>query len=392
VARLVAERPAPLVLIVDPGATANPDLPFGSYAAVGELGRRKLAIELSRRFGGLGAGVASLHPARPPAGEAFHWGRWFVAAARAVIARVRAEGRPLDALGYAGAGALALADDALLEAIISAIPGEVVGNNRYSTDAFVVAGHRDGPLTLDAALVALESCSTDNGAVRCLETAGFAVRDLSNDPWSRFDVDTPLDLALLRLATRLPGTRRPDGLVAAFLEMATVPGGRRLELPGLEQVGGVLRDREAQLVVAGRIPARAWAYLETESACRVRCFVEERGMRSARDLVPHSLLADWTERLGPADLVSELASLGDAVILDSRVLMAARAGSSDATAWPPAEERFASDFLDADPVATPWLRELTEAAAASPTPFLLGGHALVSDGLRILVDSAWLGR
>jgi hypothetical protein len=124
----------------------------------------------------------------------------------------------------------------------------------------------------------------------------------------------------------------------------------------------------------------------------VRCFIEERGMRSARDTPPRSLLADWTERLGPADLISELAALGDAVILDSRVLMASRAGSSDAAQWPPEEDRFASDFLDAERVATPWLAELTTAAAAAGLPFLMGGHALVSDGLRILVDAAWLGR
>ena len=115
-------------------------------------------------------------------------------------------------------------------------------------------------------------------------------------------------------------------------------------------------------------------------------------MRSARDAVPHSLLADWMERMGPEELIKELSTLGDAVILDSRVLMASQAGSSDAAAWPPTEERFASDFLDTTPVATPWLKELTEAAAASSVPFLLGGHALVSDGLRILVDAAWLGR
>jgi hypothetical protein len=115
-------------------------------------------------------------------------------------------------------------------------------------------------------------------------------------------------------------------------------------------------------------------------------------MRSAHNAVPHSLLADWLARLGAGDLVTELASLGDAVILDSRVLMAVRAGSSEAAAWPPAEERFASDFLDATAVETDWLAELTEAAAGSSVPFMLGGHALVSDGLRILVDAAWLGR
>jgi hypothetical protein len=150
-----------------------------------------------------------------------------------------------------------------------------------------------------------------------------------------------------------------------------------------------MRNRDAELVVAGRVPSGAWAYLETETACRVRCFIEERGMRSARDHVPRSLLAGWVERLGPADLVAQLARLGDAVILDSRVLMAAMAGSADAAGWPPEEERFASDFLEADGIATAWLAELTSAAAEASVPFLLGGHAVVSDGLRILVDAAW---
>ncbi|MGZ6372559.1 MAG: hypothetical protein ACXWL8_04110, partial [Candidatus Limnocylindria bacterium] len=309
-----------------------------------------------------------------------------------MLTRVRAEGRPLDAIGYAGAGALALADDSLIEALVSAIPGEATANNRYSTDAFLVAGQPAGRLTLEAALTALEGCSTDNAAMHCLEAAGFAVRDLSSARWARFDVDTPLDLALLRAGTRLPTTRRPDGVVAAFLEMTILPGGRSLEVPHLAEIGAVLRNRDAQLVVAGRVPSAAWSYLEVESACRVRCFIEERGMRSARDAAPHSLLADWMERLGPTDLVTELASLGNAVILDSRVLMASKAGSSEATAWPPPEERFASDFLDTTPLETEWLAELTEAAAASSVPFLLGGHALVGDGLRILVDAAWLGR
>lgn len=386
------ERPAPLTLVVDPSAKPGVDPPFGSYAAVSVAGRRRLAIELSRRLIAAGSGVAALHPTLPAEGETFHWGRWYSAAAQAMLFRVRAEGRPLDAIGYAGAGALALADDSLIEGLVSAVPGEATANNRYSTDAFLVAGQPSGRLTLEAALAALEQCSTDNAAMHCLEAAGFAIRDLSTASWARFDVDTPLDLALLRLGTRLPTTRRPDGVVAAFMEMTILPGGRSLEVPHLSEIGAVLRNREKQLVVAGRIPSSAWAYLETESACRVRCFIEERGMRSARDNAPHSLLADWMDRLGPADLVKELGTLGDAVILDSRVLMAAKAGSSDATDWPPPEERFASDFLDSTPIETEWLSELTEAAAASPVPFLLGGHALVSDGLRILVDAAWLGR
>jgi len=379
------ERPAPLVLVVDLEAGALEERTFGSYAAVVRVGRQLLAAELSRRLGALGVAVGPLIPQSSTPGLPFHWGRWYTAAARSALTQARSAGRPVDTIGYAGPGSMALADDDLLEALVSAIPGEVVGNNRYSTDAFSVAGD------LDLALAALEDCPTDNTAVRCLEASGFVPRDLAGMRWSRFDVDTPLDLALLRLAWRLPGTRRPEATVGGFVEMATLPGGSRLELPGLDALGAVLRDRDAQLVVAGRIPSSAWAYLETESACRVRCFVEERGMRSARDLAPRSLLADWVSRLGAGDLLRELCGLGDAVILDSRVLMAALAGSSDAAAWPPEEDRFASDFGDAARVATPWLAELTAAAAAAPIPVLLGGHALVSDGLRILVDIAWLG-
>ena len=184
-------------------------------------------------------------------------------------------------------------------------------------------------------------------------------------PWTRFDVDTTLDLALLRLATRLPGTRPLDGSLRGFLEMARLPGDRSLEVPHLERIGEVIRDRSAELVVAGRVPLSTWQELETETACRVRCLVEERGMRSARDpdSHPRSILAALMARSSPADLIAELARLGDAVVLDTRVLMASVAGSSDASSWPPDEERFASDFGDHGRVATPWLRELTEAAS-----------------------------
>jgi hypothetical protein len=376
----MAERPAPLLLVVDPSGLPEP--PFGSYAAVARTGQSLLAAELSLRLGGLGAAVARLRAAAPDTGSDFHWGRWYVAAARQALGRAA----PVDAVGYVAAGSLVLVDDQALDGLASPIAGEVVANNRFSADAFVVAGD------LSAALAALEEVEADNGAVRRLEEAGFRSRDLRGAAWSRFDVDTPLDLALLRLSTRLPGLRRPGGPVSGFLEMATLPGGRRLEIPHLDEIGAVMRDPRGELLVAGRVPAATLAHLETETACRVRAFVEERGMRAARGSGPRSLLADWAARHGPAELTRELASLADAVVLDTRVLMAARAGSPDAAAWPPAEERFASDFGDAARVATPWLRELTEAAASAPVPVLLGGHAQVSDGLHLLAAAAWSGR
>jgi hypothetical protein len=367
----MAERPAPLVLVVVPRS----DAPFGSYAAVGETAQHLLASELSQRLGRLGAAVA---PIVPDGGD--HWGRWFVAAARAALAEAQ-----VDAIGYASAGSLALLPDETLDALLSPVAGGLVANNRFSTDAFVVAGD------LDRALAALERCPTDNAAVRALEAAGFTART-AGAAWSRFDVDTPMDAALLRVARALPDTRPLTEPVARFLEMAQLPGGHGLEVPHMAEMGAVMRDRGAQLLVAGRIPASVASYLETETACRVRLFVEERGMRSARDAAPRSVLAAFMHRSSPADLIAELSTLADATILDTRVLMAARAGSSDAAAWPPAEDRFASDFGDAPRVQAAWLRELTQAASASPTPFLFGGHTLVSDGLRVLVDAAWSGR
>jgi len=374
----MAERPAPLVLV-----TVPPDgQPFGSHSAIGADGQRLLSTDLSRRLGRAGAAVAPL----PATGaDDFHWGRWYADAARRALASA---GGAIDAIGYAGGSAMALMADAALDELLSPIPGEVVANNRFSADAFVVAGDLGG------ALEALEACETDNAAPRRLADAGFAWRDLGATDWARFDVDTTLDLALLRLATRLPGTRGLDGAIRGFLEMARLPGGGGLEVPHLERLGAVIRDRSAELVVAGRVPATTSQALETETACRVRSLVEERGMRSAPvgGDPPRSILAALMARTSPAELIGELASLGDAVVLDSRVLMAAVAGSAAASAWPTEEERFASDFGDWGRVATPWLRELTEAAALAPVPFLLGGHALVSDGLRLIVAAAWQGR
>ena len=377
----VPERPAPLVLVTTPPEGQA----FGSHAAVAADGQRLLAADLSRRIGSLGAAVAPLPAAAATSSHPFHWGRWFTSAARSALEGAAA---PIDAIGYAGGSALCLVDDAGLEALLSPIPGEVVANNRFSADAFVVSGD------LDAALAALEPCETDNAGPRALNDAGFAWRDLGNAPWARFDVDTTLDLALLRLATRVAGTRPLDGTLRGFLEMARLPGDAPLEVPHLGRIGEVMRDRGGELVVAGRVPASTWQALETETACRVRALVEERGMRSARDpdSHPRSILGALMARSSPAELVGELARLGDAVVLDTRVLMAALAGSSDASGWPPEEERFASDFGDSARVHTPWLRELTEAAAGASVPFLFGGHALVSDGLRLIVAAAWQGR
>jgi len=369
------QRPAPLVLM---GAPAADEASFGSYAAVLATGRHLLAAELSQRLAHQGAAVQLIPP-----GEAgpFHWGSSYAGAARAALDKA---GDRVDALGWVGAGALALLADEGLDTLLSPIAGEVVTNNRFSSDAFVVAGD------LRAALDVLAGLGADNGAPRALEAAGFTVRDLSDAPWTRFDVDTPLDLALLRLATRLPGMRAIDPALGAFLEGAQLPGGRPLAIPRVDEVFTVLRNRNAELVVAGRVPSSSFAYLEEQAACRIRLFVEERGMRAAPANRPRSLLADWVTERGAAALVERLMDLGNAVIIDTRVIMAALVGSADPAVWPAPEDRFASDFADPTPVSADWLRELTTAAASASVPFMLGAHTLVSDGLRILTDASWL--
>ena len=131
------ERPAPLVLVTTPAQGQA----FGTHAAIAADGQRLLAADLSRRLGRLGAAVAPLPRVVGPG--RFHWGRWFAAAARDALRGT--QGR-IDAIGYAGGGSLALLADDALDDLLSPIAGEVVANNRFSADAFVVAGDLDGAL------------------------------------------------------------------------------------------------------------------------------------------------------------------------------------------------------------------------------------------------------
>jgi hypothetical protein len=91
-----------------------------------------------------------------------------------------------------------------------------------------------------------------------------------------------------------------------------------------------------------------------------------------------------------------VARLADAAVIDTRILMAHRAGAADtmSSAWPPAEDRFASDLLLSMTIADPWLRALTSSATTAPAdhPILLGGHTLVNGGLRLLAQRARAGK
>ena len=265
-----------------------------------------------------------------------------------------------------GAGALPLLEAEDFAGVIEGLDrgrSVVVTNNRYSSDITAwtppVAIERVGAFDRDNAL-----------ARRLRDDAGCEVVTLPRSLRTVFDLDTPADLAVLALSEATP---------------APLPPPETLPLAPYRGVMPLLCDPDAEIVLAGRVGSATWQHLERETACRVRLYSEERGLASAPPShVPRSLLGRLLDEVGPQRFAAELASLGDAVVLDTRVLLA-HAGSAATR-----EDRFQSDLLSPDRICDPWLRDLTAALAAASVPVLLGGHSLVSGGLMALADQAWL--
>jgi hypothetical protein len=212
----------------------------------------------------------------------------------------------------------------------------------------------------------------DNALPRWLEeVAGYTVADRRLQRRLQVDIDGPIDALLA-------GVAWPDHAETAGASAA------------LAAVAAVAHDRRAELLVAGRTSAATARWLERCVPARVRLLVEERGLRAAsrearsdggmNGRPPRSVLGLLVDRDGPAALGRILASLADAAIVDSRVLLAHRFGP-DERSWPPLEDRLASDLLLADRIADPWLRALTASAVEAPIPVVLGGHTLVGPGL-----------
>jgi hypothetical protein len=256
---------------------------------------------------------------------------------------------------------------ALSEIAASLKPGQAVANNVYSSDlvAFMIT---------EGLLATLEGVGRDNALARALLDAGVAVAELPRRPETLFDIDSPSDLAVLRL-TGGGGPRLRD-----YVRTRDLDTGTYVELLP------VFLDPEKQLVLAGRVGSHLWRHLETETACRVRLFAEERGMEAesrAEKGVARSLVGYYLDSVGLQRFFETLAELGDAAVLDSRVL-AAHAG-----AQPVREDRFLSDAGEWERISDPFLRHLTEAAEKAPLPVLLGGHSLMSGSLMLLNDHAW---
>ncbi|MCS7002350.1 MAG: hypothetical protein NZ518_05820, partial [Dehalococcoidia bacterium] len=204
--------------------------------------------------------------------------------------------------------------------------------------------------------------------------AGLPAEAMARDAVSQFDVDTPTDLFALALHPNTGPTTRRE------LEA--------LELPTATHRAAMTRFTEAtsQVIVAGRVSSAVWAHLERDTACRVRVFSEERGMkadgREGAGLI-RSLLGLFIDVVGPNAAFAVLAELGDAAYVDSRVLFAhARLALTT-------EDRFQSDLGAWQSVTNPVARAITRAAVDAPIPVVMGGHSLMSGGLYVICDAAW---
>ena len=347
----------------------HPPLPAGAGPLSGALDAARRALAARHLAGFRAAGAAAVALVEEERVEPFG----------ARLRRLAAEaGTP--GVVVLGSGAMALARPADYRAFVARAASDLPGalaNNRYSADAIAVAGA--------AVLRRLPDLPADNALPRWLdEVAGYRVDDLRRRWRLGIDVDSPADALLVggALPAAAAGSALPSRLIA---------------------VRSVLADRRSELTVAGRTSAGTLAALERRAACRVRALVEERGLRAASRLAqapgsatpdstsparpPASVLGLLLERDGPGELGRLLARLGNAAIVDTRVLLAHRRGAGE-DEWPVPEDRFASDLLVPEQVGDPWLRALTTAARAAPIPVLLGGHTLVGPGLRLLAEQA----
>jgi CTP:molybdopterin cytidylyltransferase MocA len=347
--------------------------------------RHALAERQRVAFLAAGADVAEV-VAGPPDGLAF--GERLGAAVRARVERRGMGASPGAAIGgliVMGSGSIPLARAADLRRFVEVAAGpggHALANNLYSADVVAVSRAAD--------LLDLPPLPADNALPRWLEErAGVTVTDLRSRWRLGVDIDTPLDLIAL-------GDPAGRGLHAAGPVIGERLGER------LAALAGLLTNRRAELLVAGRVSTATLRWLESGVACRVRALVEERGLRAATQLAqsgattnsrpPRSVLGELLDRDGPEALAQIVARLADAAVIDTRVLLAHRHGFAE-SAWPAAEDRFASDLLAPLSITDPWLRALTESAANSPSdhPILLGGHTMVNSGLRLLAGRARAG-
>jgi len=312
------------------------------------------SADSSSLFESLGASVQVVADA-----EEFHFGETLKQIIR---------GYNLDAIVYFGSGSGTLLTQEQLENIVRFAqrpPGEALFNNYYSCDFAV--------FTDASSLLQLPLPDTDNGLGFLLSDFGMKCYSLPRSLASQFDLDTPIDLLLLKEAAR------GGAWLQAFL--AT----QQFDHPSLRQISALLIERTALVYLVGRVSPVTWQAFEQQVACRTAGMIEGRGMKAYADRQSPVLASLFHER-GFADFFRALESSADAAIIDSRPLLA-RNG-----VLPSPHERFSCDLFRVSELNDPIWIEFAQQALDCSIPILLGGHSLVSGGLYLLSEICWKGR
>jgi hypothetical protein len=296
-------------------------------------------------------------------GTPFHFGRRLLE----VVERHGIR-RPL----YFGAGSAPLMGPGSFEALCRRLLGAertVIANNLLSADFFGFSP----PEALRR--VALPPGEDNNLPFLLTRQGGLRAEPLEPSVETEFDVDTPTDLAVLRLQGAVKARAR------RFLD------GAGLDTSRLEAVMPVLVRRRSEVTLIGRVSTNVWGKVPSDLIPgQKRLYVEERGMkasgREARGRV-RSLVGSLLEAVGPERLFEVLAGFSDAVFFDSRVVFQhLRLGLS-------AADRFASDLGEVEGIADPAARAFTAAAVGARVPVVLGGRNVVAGGLWALTQAAW---
>lgn len=269
---------------------------------------------------------------------------------------------------YFGGGSGVLLNSEDVNGIINLIVKDdnlSLSNNFYSSDFFGVSPA--------SKLINCSLPEKDNLLGWISRDAGLQPKELARSAKTQIDIDSPADLLPLRIVKT--GHEHLDTYLSSL----------EIDDSAIREILPQLTDSTCRLVIAGRIGASTWSYLEENAACHIDVYSEGRGSYATRkngESLP-SLLGDIFEKRGSSEALKTLLARGTALILDTRLLFNYR-GS-----WPTRRERFWSDLLNPSKLKTDYLRDLTEASINHPKPVALGGHSLTSGALYHLVDIAW---
>jgi len=274
----------------------------------------------------------------------------------------------LESVVYFGSGSGTLLTAAHLEDIVSfaeRTETAALFNNFYSCDF--------AAFTDTSSLLQLPLPEKDNGIGFLLADSGVNCHNLPRTLASQFDLDTPIDLLLLKAAGR-GGPRLHEFLSRQSFDHSS-----------LQQVSDCLIERTSLVYLVGRVSPITWQAFERQVACRTAGMIEGRGMKAYANRQPPVLSSLFRED-GFAAFFDALENSADAAIIDSRPLLA-RNG-----ALPSPHERFSSDLYRISELRDPVWIEFTQQVLSCSIPILLGGHSLVSGGLYLLSEICWKER